>query len=192
MSNADSLSGMVERCYQLLVWLGDEAPSLLQLYMELQGFRDGPPGMPGPHLRLPAPPGPDGDDWEPARRLCQHRSASRQLASLLGGVLGEQRVLNETRHQLHQQLQLAITGLQGLDANLGHALASLGTGQEQEDGQEAEESDGPAQGPSDQASGLAHWEAKVNGYHIVAHYTQWVGRAAEDLVRLKELLKPEA
>ncbi|XP_043540609.1 cardiotrophin-1-like isoform X2 [Chiloscyllium plagiosum] len=156
--------------------------------MELQGFRDGPPGMPGPHLRLPAPLSPDGEDWEPARRLCQHRSASRQLAALLGRVLGDQRVLNETRHHLHQQLQLAITGLQGLDANLGHVLTSLGTGQEQE----AEESDGPAQGPSSQASGTAHWEAKVNGYHIVAHYTHWVARAAEDLARLKEHLKPEA
>ncbi|GCC42934.1 hypothetical protein chiPu_0027265 [Chiloscyllium punctatum] len=160
--------------------------------MELQGFGDGPPGMPGPHLRLPAPPGPDGEDWEPNRRLRQHRSASRQLAALLGRVLGDQRGLNETRQHLHQQLQLAITGLQGLDANLGHVLTSLGTGQGQEEGQEVEESDGPAQGPSSQASGTAHWEAKVDGYHIVAHYTHWLGRAAEDLARLKEHLKPEA
>ncbi|XP_048382035.2 cardiotrophin-1-like isoform X2 [Stegostoma tigrinum] len=184
MSNMDSVNETLERSYNLSVWLAHEASSLLELYIDMQGFRDGPPRIPDDHLQLPMPPSPDDEDWEPTRRLCQHRTACRLLATLLDRVLGEQRELNETRHHLHQQLQLAITGLQGLDANLSHVLSSLGSGEEEGDGQSHVLS-----GPS---SDTAHWEAKVNGYHIIAHYTHWVARTVEDLERLKDHLKPEA
>ncbi|XP_067884440.1 cardiotrophin-2-like [Heterodontus francisci] len=177
----------LERAYNLSVWLANESSSLLEVYIDLQGFSEPPLGLPSAQLELPAPP---ADDWDQARRLRHHHTDCRLLAALLRRVLDEQQELNETGHHFHHQLQFAITGLEGLVANLGLILSSLGFPVEGEGAEEEVDSEGHQ--PPSSSSGFAHWEAKVKGYHVIAHYNDWIGRTVEELERLKDNLKPEA
>ncbi|XP_038636746.1 cardiotrophin-2-like [Scyliorhinus canicula] len=180
----------LNRTYNLSVWLAKEASSLLEVYSDLQGFSDPPPGLPASKLQLPVAP---DEDWDHARRLGHRRAACLHLAARLRQVLGEQRELNETRHHLHQQLQFAITGLEGLVANLGLILSSLGSPAQGGGAAEGgEEEDGGNHGSPSPTPGMTHWEAKVKGYHIIAHYSNWISRMVEDLERLKDNLEPEA
>uniref|UniRef100_UPI00398F0641 cardiotrophin-1-like n=1 Tax=Pristiophorus japonicus TaxID=55135 RepID=UPI00398F0641 len=178
----------IERTYSLSLWLADESTSLLQLYTDLQGFTDPPPGLPACQLQLPGPP---GEDWGRARRLKHHRDDCHVLADHLRRLLDEQRELNQTQHHLHRQLEFTITSLEGLAVNLGLILASLGEGEGQGQG-EGEGQEGGEELDHGPPSQPPHWEAKVKGYHVIAHYGNLIGRTVGDLEQLRDSMEPEA
>ncbi|XP_067835026.1 cardiotrophin-1-like [Heptranchias perlo] len=180
----------IERTYNLSVLLASESSGLLEMYTELQGFSETPPALPASRLWPPVAP---GEGWARERLLRHYRGQCGLLARRLSRLLAEQLERSPGGRGFHRRMQGAVTGLEGLQANLSRLLSSLGppeeTEEEEEEETEEEEEETEEDGP---ASGAGHWEAKVKGYQVIAHYSHWIGRTARDLERLRDGLGPEA
>ncbi|XP_059499214.1 cardiotrophin-2-like isoform X2 [Stegostoma tigrinum] len=165
-----SIAGKMLKMVQELL---HRSQHLVDLYKRQQGPPFNRPGfaMPGLSLRgLPEVPRAEGNQREEAEddeaRLQAEHEAYRGLAHYLRLVLDDQRELNPSGQDLHQELAYFAVNVEGLAVNLGLLLRALGH----------EGPDGVHLGTG--LTGASDWDKKRAGLVVCTRGVQWL-RASE-------------